>query len=99
MGRQNSDTESLRVFFQTPTNGFWSGSLRLLQNAKITVHFYPRDTMLVSVSVRQKWMFCRNVGWIELVLARRLLSTYTTLRYKEIQVCRKIRVLPAGTFS
>jgi len=32
-------------------------------------------------------------------LAWRLLSTRPTLRYKEIQVTIKLRVLPSGTFS
>ena len=36
---------------------------------------------------------------IELVLAWMLLSTSLTLRFKEIQSCTQIRVLPSGTVS
>jgi len=36
---------------------------------------------------------------IGLVLAWELPSTYPTLRYKEIQVSSKIRVLPSGTLD
>ena len=53
--------------------------------------------MSLSVTSRRS---VEAAGWIELdFLAWRLLSTRRTQCYEEIQVSRKIRVLPSGTHT
>ena len=77
-----------------------------VQQLDVLSVFYPHDAMLArivamalclclsQVSVLSKWM--DGSSWF---LASRLLSTYPTLCYKEIQVYTKIRVFPTGTLS
>jgi len=53
----------------------------------------PVSVCLSQVGVLLKWL--DGSSWF---LAWRLLSTSSTLCFKEIQVCTKIRALPFGTF-
>jgi len=86
-----------------------STNFRRRRDAAVTISLFTRahDTMLARVAMAQ--CLCLSVtsrcsvemdGRIELVFGvYRLLSTYPSLCYKEIQVSTKINVLPSGTLS
>jgi len=59
-------------------------------------HFFPVDVMLVRVLAMT---LCLCLYVVNCFFARKLLSTYSTLCCKEIQVSTKMRVLLSGTLS
>ena len=80
--------------------------LCLITQSKIN-HFYPLDSMLVRV-LAVAWCLClSHVGfyrngrlyWFVLVFNMEALSNQSYTLFWEIQVSRKIRVLPSGTLS
>jgi len=72
------------------------------RHASFMRHFYPRDAILaqvlamalclsvcLSVCLSQVGVLLKWLDGSSWILARRLLSTSPTLRFKEIQVCTK----------